>query len=88
MAEMFFLLILTILSSPKGGYFLIRDGGETDNIKGCYERIGFHSVHPQTSGHKFPIYKQIGGTFYLRIHGKKKGAPWIFADEEKNIKYE
>ena len=55
------------------------DGGETDNIKGCYEK---------TSGYKYPIYKQIGGTFYLKIHGKKKGATWIFADEEKNIKYE
>ena len=77
----------TALKSPIFG--AVEDGGETDNIKGCYEKSGFHSVvHPQTSGYEYPIYKQIGGTLYLRINGKKKGAPWIFEDEEKNIKYE
>ena len=82
----FFSVADTALKSPILG--AAKDGGETDNIKGCYEKIGFPSVHPQTLGYKYPIYKQIGGTLYLRINRKKKGATWIFEDEEKNIKYE
>ena len=62
--------------------------GETDNIDGCYQKISFHSVHPEASDHKYPIYKQTGRALYLRINEEEKGAPWTLADEEKNIKYE
>ena len=74
--------------------------GETDNIDGCYQKIPYHSIHqgnflgihPDDSGHKYPIYKKktkkTGGALHLRINENKTGAPWTLADEEKNIKYE
>ena len=82
---------------PPGNYGTAKDGAEYYDVKtmpkdtkidGCYQKIDFHSKHPDAKGHRYPIYKQTGGTFYLKINEEKSGAPWLFADETKNIKYE
>ena len=71
-------------------YEVKRFNGGTDILKGCYEKIEYHSVRPEAPGQNFPIYKQTGagGSFQLRIDENKKGAPWIFADVKSDIKFE
>ena len=77
-----------------GRYGVTKDGAKYYEVKlkgarieGCYEKINFHSLHSQAKGYKYPIFKQTGGSFYLRINENKERAPWIFADEQENIKY-
>ena len=67
---------------------------ENTNIEGCYKQTDFHSVVKRAPGLRYSIYKktdgggQNGSSFILRVNILKDGAPWMFTDEEGNIKYE
>ena len=69
-------------------YYEVKTNLQHTDIAGCYEKINFHSVHPNTSDIRYPKYKQSSGPFYLRINEDPTfSAPWTFQDEEKNIIY-
>ena len=52
-------------------------------IDGCYKKINFHNTNKfTTTAHKYPIYKQTGGHFYLKIDVNEQFAPWLFTDQE------
>ena len=66
-------------------YYEVKSNDE--KINGCYKKINYHSLHPNSSS-QYPIYQQAGGPFYLKIHVDREGAPWLFLrNPNKVIKY-
>ena len=68
-------------------YYLVKVIGGRDEIEGCYEKTNFHREHRDNPGHRYAVYSQNNGPFYLKINSGALAAPWFFGTNDINIKY-